>query len=118
MNLLSNATKFTRGGGNLMIAVRLVRSERDLPAAPSDLFYPAILVVVHDTGMGIHPDDQPLLFNRFYRSEEAARRQVAGTGLGLTIVKSLIELHGGHVWFKSELEQGSSFYFTIPVVEG
>jgi PAS domain S-box-containing protein len=118
-NLLSNAMKFTAQGGKLRVEARLI-DEHESPSIPmpTGVFLPSILVGVHDNGIGVASKEQPFLFRRFYRTEEAARNQVAGTGLGLTIVKSLVELHGGHVWFTSELEQGSSFYFTVPIVEG
>ena len=76
---------------------------------------PAVLVSVRDTGMGISEKDQGHLFTRFYRTQEATERQIAGTGLGLTIVKSFVELHGGQIWLESEVGRGSTFYFTIPL---
>ncbi len=118
-NLVGNASKYTPNGGEVTVEAHLVDNIDDLPSgAPGNIFLPAVLVGVHDTGMGIAPQDQSLLFTRFYRTEQASRRQIAGTGLGLTIVKSFVELHGGHVWVHSEIDNGSSFYFTIPLLGG
>jgi PAS domain S-box-containing protein len=117
-NLLSNASKYSPADSELIVEARLVREPEDFAAgAPPDIFVPAIQVAVHDRGMGIAPQDQKHLFTRFYRAEQAARRQIAGTGLGLAIAKSFIDLHNGHIWFQSRLGYGSSFYFSIPLVE-
>ena len=76
-----------------------------------------IEVYVRDTGMGIPPEDQPRLFERFYRVDKARSRELGGTGLGLAIVKHLVRTHGGEVRVESEMNQGSTFYFTLPVEE-
>jgi PAS domain S-box-containing protein len=118
-NLLSNASKYTPEGGNLLIKAQLINDRADLPPqAPAALALPAFLIGVHDNGMGIDPEDQAQVFNRFFRTEQATRQQIQGSGLGLTIVKSFVELHGGNIWLNSEVEQGTSVYFTIPLVEG
>jgi PAS domain S-box-containing protein len=118
-NLVENASKYTPGDGEITVEARLVESGDDLPAdAPANVLIPAVLISVHDTGIGISTQEQAQLFTRFYRTEAAANRQIEGTGLGLSIVKSFVELHGGQVWFQSQLEQGSSFYFTIPLLGG
>jgi signal transduction histidine kinase len=103
----------------LGIEARWVTDSEEMPPdAPPGVFIPAILIGVHDTGIGITPQDQARLFTRFFRTDQVAERQIAGTGLGLSIAKSFVELHGGHVWVQSVPEQGSSFYFTIPLMEG
>jgi signal transduction histidine kinase len=118
-NLVGNASKYTPNDGEITIEARLIDNPDDLAVgAPGNVFLPAVLVSVHDTGIGIAPQEQAHLFTRFYRTEQASRRQISGTGLGLTIVKSFVELHGGHVWVHSEIEHGSSFYFTIPLLGG
>jgi PAS domain S-box-containing protein len=118
-NLLANATKYTPPDGELGIEARWVTDSEEMPPdAPPGVFIPAILIGVHDTGIGITPQDQARLFTRFFRTDQVAERQIAGTGLGLSIAKSFVELHGGHVWVQSVPEQGSSFYFTIPLMEG
>ena len=72
---------------------------------------------VKDTGFGIAPEDQAKLFTQFFRSQNPAVREQRGTGLGLAITKSLIELQGGAIWVESELEKGSIFSFSMPVIE-
>lgn len=63
--------------------------------------------------MGIYPDDLPHVFERFWQTRKSERR---GAGLGLPIVKGLVEAHGGRIWAESTLGEGSTFYFTIPTV--
>ncbi|MEP7287110.1 MAG: ATP-binding protein [Chloroflexota bacterium] len=116
-NLLGNASKYTNSGGSITVEARMV-IDSPLPETSTVLLLPAILIGIHDTGIGIAPKDLSLLFTRFYRAEQVTLQQVAGTGLGLAIVKSFVELHGGQVWVQSELGLGSSFYFTIPLVGG
>ena len=72
-------------------------------------------VGVWDTGIGIAPEDQGKVFGEFAQVETALTRQYAGTGLGLTLVKRYVEQHGGQVWVESEVGQGSTFFFTLPV---
>jgi two-component system phosphate regulon sensor histidine kinase PhoR len=72
-------------------------------------------VFVRDTGAGIPPEDLPRLFERFYRVDKARSRELGGTGLGLAIVKHLVRAHGGEVRVESQLGQGSTFVFTLPV---
>ena len=65
--------------------------------------------------MGIPAEDQSRLFERFYRVDKARSRDLGGTGLGLAIVKHLVRAHGGDVWVESEIGQGATFFFTLPV---
>jgi PAS domain S-box-containing protein len=102
-NLLSNAIKYTPPGGQITIELE--------PAERSGF----LQVSVADTGVGIADEDQRRLFNRFFRGESAQRTEASGTGLGLYIARSLIQLHGGRVWFESEPDSGSTFYVTFPV---
>jgi GAF domain-containing protein/CheY-like chemotaxis protein len=103
-NLVSNAYKYTREGGRLAIA-----------ASSTDGF---LQVSVTDSGVGISKEDQKKLFTRFFRADNPMRDEVGGTGLGLAISKSFIELHGGEMWVESELNAGSTFSFTLPLLEG
>jgi signal transduction histidine kinase len=103
LNLLSNAIKFTPEGGRL-----------DVGAVPKDGF---VEVSVTDTGVGIAPEDQEAVFEEF-RQVGTADKKVEGTGLGLTLCRKFVELHGGRIWVKSELGVGSTFTFTIPVCRG
>ena len=99
-NLLDNAIKYTQAGGRVTVSAK----EKD-----GD-----IEVCVVDNGIGIAPEHLPRIFERFYRADKARSRELGGTGLGLSIVKHIVQAHGGRVWAESQLEKGSSFYFTIP----
>ena len=74
-------------------------------------------VSVSDTGVGIAPEDQEAVFEEF-RQVGTAQKKAEGTGLGLTLCRKFIELHGGRIWVKSQVGQGSTFTFTIPVRQG
>jgi len=76
-----------------------------------------VLCSVADTGVGITPQDQGRLFTKYFRADDPAVRSVPGTGLGLVITKSLVELHGGEIWVESEVNKGSTFSFTVPVAQ-
>ncbi|MBA2285241.1 MAG: hypothetical protein H0W02_07155 [Ktedonobacteraceae bacterium] len=102
-NLLSNAHKYTPQGGHLEIAVE----------TKGLLAYISVI----DTGIGLSEEEQSQLFTRFYRAQHASTRAVQGTGLGLTITRSLIELHGGELQVSSTPGVGSTFCFTLPVVK-
>ncbi len=100
-NLLSNALRYVpQQGGN--IVVRAVGQGQK------------VAVSVSDDGPGISDEDLPHLFERFWRGDQARRRTTGGTGLGLTITRSLVEAHGGRIWAKSVEGQGSAFTFTLP----
>jgi signal transduction histidine kinase len=73
-----------------------------------------VVCAVQDTGMGIAPQDQERIFERFYHIRHPENTRRPGTGLGLSIAHSIIELHGGHMWVESVPGQGSTFYFTLP----
>lgn len=102
LNLLDNAVKYTPEGGS--IKIRAFANEK------------MVQVEVSDTGIGIPEKDLPRIFERFYRVDKARSRELGGTGLGLSIAKHIVLTHGGQVWVKSELGQGSTFIFTIPQV--
>ncbi|MFO7773845.1 MAG: ATP-binding protein, partial [Dehalococcoidia bacterium] len=75
-------------------------------------------VRVSDSGEGIPVEDLPNIFERFYRVDRSRARATGGSGLGLTIAKRLVEAHGGTITVQSEVGKGSSFSFTVPVVNG
>jgi signal transduction histidine kinase len=100
LNLLSNAIKFTPEGGRI-----------DVRAAPADGL---VEVSVADTGIGIAPTDQDTVFEEF-RQVGTADKKAEGTGLGLTLSRKFIELHGGKIWVQSEVGRGSTFTFTLPL---
>jgi signal transduction histidine kinase len=77
-----------------------------------------VRVDVADTGIGIREEEQEKLFSQFFRSEDSAVRTQVGWGLGLSIVKMMVEAQGGQISFESQYGQGSTFRFTIPVAEG
>jgi two-component system phosphate regulon sensor histidine kinase PhoR len=101
LNLLDNAIKYTNEGGSVTLSAHLLEKE--------------ILVSVSDTGIGIPSEQLPRIFERFYRVDKGRSREMGGTGLGLSIVKNIIEKHGGKVWVESELNEGSTFFFTLPM---
>lgn len=102
LNLLENAVKFNREGGNITISA----SEKT----------PFVEVNVRDTGIGIPNESIPRVFERFYRVDKSRTSQTGGTGLGLSIVKHIIETHGGQVRCESTPGQGSDFSFTLKSV--
>ena len=103
LNLLSNAIKFTPEGWRIEVA-----------AVPKDGL---VEVSVSDTGVGIAPEDQEKVFEEF-RQVGTADKKAEGTGLGLTLCRKFIELHGGRIWVKSQIGVGSTFTFTIPLRMG
>jgi signal transduction histidine kinase len=100
-NLLGNAVKFSVR--DKRIGVRLLRKGGDA------------VFEVEDHGLGIGPDDLPFIFDKFYRSKDAAVAQTSGSGLGLTLVKSLVEAHGGRIEVRSRLGEGSVFSVFLPL---
>ncbi len=113
-NLVSNAHKYTPEGGDITVSAQMWSDGQN--GGGEDEF---VLCSVADTGIGMSPEDQERLFKtKYFRAENPAVRSVPGTGLGLVITKSLVELHGGEIWVESELGKGSTFSFTVPVVQG
>jgi signal transduction histidine kinase len=104
-NLVSNAIKFTPSGGTVRIVSKLVYDENGNRR---------LRLAVEDTGHGIAEEDFPRLFQRFVQLDGSLSREHAGTGLGLALVRELIELLDGYVGIESEVDQGSTFYFEIP----
>lgn len=100
-NLLSNAIKYTPDGGKIRFTI-----ERDGNN---------IRISVSDTGMGIPKGDEPKIFERFFRADNAKERDQQGVGLGLYISKAVIDLMHGKIWFTSQEHKGTTFYVTIPV---
>jgi len=76
-----------------------------------------IHVAIQENGIGIREEDKRRIFHQFFRSDDPKVREVTGTGLGLSITKNLVEMQGGKIWFESKVNQGTTFYFTIPVAE-
>ncbi|CAN5183322.1 hypothetical protein BH09GEM1_BH09GEM1_21090 [soil metagenome] len=107
-NLLGNAIDFTPRGGHVWVHATRV----DGPNGSE------CVVEVGDTGIGIDGEHHALIFREFAQVDSSASRQHHGTGLGLTIARKLVELHGGRIWLESELGTGSKFFFTIPYPDG
>jgi two-component system phosphate regulon sensor histidine kinase PhoR len=105
-NLLDNAVKYTPEGGRITAGLKPVAREDNTEW---------VEFFIRDTGMGIPAEEQSRLFERFYRVDKARSRELGGTGLGLAIVKHLVHAHGGAVRVESEIGQGSTFFFTLPV---
>ncbi len=101
LNLLSNAVKFTPEGGR--VSLKAVQTDG------------AVEISVNDTGIGIAPEDQEAVFQEFRQVGGDEARKQEGTGLGLTLAKKFVELHGGRIWVKSQVGKGSTFTFTLPV---
>ncbi len=110
INLVSNAHKYTPTSGE--IAIIAERSNEDGGVDPFGNF---IHLQVSDNGFGISEKDQQMIFQKFFRSEDDDVRVSTGTGLGLNITRSLVEMQGGKIWFESEYRKGTIFHLTIPV---
>ncbi|MSQ47329.1 MAG: response regulator [Deltaproteobacteria bacterium] len=103
MNLLSNAIKYSPAGGEVTVGARQEESE--------------VVFWVADHGIGIPPEWIPKLFQRFSRLDNPLTRHISGTGLGLALVKEIVDAHHGRVWVESEVGTGSTFFFSLPVAE-
>lgn len=101
VNLIHNAIKFTTPNGTITIGALVDKS--------------TVVFSVKDTGTGIPSDELDRIFERFYKGDRA--RSSGGTGLGLSICRHLVEAHGGKIWAESRLGEGSTFYFSIPVIK-
>ena len=102
-NLVSNASKYTLEKGTITIGIDPLPDEG------------VVRIAVQDNGIGIPVEDQANLFESFYRASNVYHTGASGTGLGLNIARSLVELHGGDIWFESESGVGSTFYFTLSI---
>ncbi len=100
LNLLSNAVKFTPEGGRIGVKAALADGGAEIS--------------VSDTGIGIAPKDQEAIFEEFRQVGSDEARKVEGTGLGLTLTKKFVEMHGGRIWVESDVGKGSTFRFTLP----
>ncbi len=104
-NLVANALRHTPKGGRVTIAAE---------AGPTGF----ITIRVRDTGSGIAPEDLPYVFERFWRADRSRARDSGGAGLGLAIARHLVEAHGGEIGVESQEGQGTTFWFTLPTVQG
>jgi two-component system sensor histidine kinase ChiS len=106
-NLLGNAIDFTAPGKRVWIRAWFERTDDGVDPGHH-------VIEVGDEGIGIAPEHQQLIFDEFAQVDSSASRQHHGTGLGLTIARRFVELHGGDIWLESEVGVGTRFYFTIP----
>ena len=109
-NLLSNAAKYSPNGGTITLRIRELTQPP--PKHPDGAY---IHVSVSDEGMGITAENLARVWDRFVRLDTSNTKSIGGTGLGLTIVRGLVELQGGRAWANSEINKGSTFHFTLPV---
>ncbi len=107
VNILGNAVKFTEAGRIEVLARRL-----DDPGAPVSGF---VLFSVHDTGLGIPPDQLEHIFEKFTQVDSSLTRRYGGTGLGLALTRQIVEKLGGRIWAESSIGVGSTFHFTFPI---
>jgi signal transduction histidine kinase len=112
VNLISNANKYTPEGGQITVGAEQSTNQWD-PDGAAEVMH----IWVKDNGIGINLDDQQKIFQKFFRSDDQKARESPGTGLGLNITRSLVEMMGGRIWFESEFRQGTTFHFTVPVAE-
>jgi signal transduction histidine kinase len=101
-NLIGNAIKFSPNGGR--VTTRLSRQ------------YDRVRVEISDTGIGIPSEKLDKIWDRFYQIDSTSTRRFAGTGLGLAIVKRIVEAHGGEITVESEVGEGTTFCFSLPLV--
>ena len=99
-NILENAIKYSPRGGLIVIRGEIRKN--------------SVLVYIADQGIGISPEDQSFLFERYFRVRSLTHLNIPGSGLGLPISKTIIEAHGGRIWVDSKLEEGTTVYFTLP----
>jgi signal transduction histidine kinase len=105
-NLITNAIKYSDADNEITVS------------AVPDLKNACLVVSVKDTGFGIPESEIPNLFKKFYRIKNDASRRISGTGLGLYIVKQMVEAHAGQIWVESKLHEGSKFSFSLPLAAG
>jgi signal transduction histidine kinase len=106
-NLISNALKFTPPGGEVTVSVAIAEGAMD-----------EVQVGVADNGIGISKEDQKRIFDRFYQLETLPSGKGEGFGLGLSIARHIVKAHDGKIWVESEPQQGSTFFFTLPIRRG
>lgn len=102
INLLSNAVKYTNGHGTIEVFIRQCENE-------------CVEIAIKDTGVGISEKQQKIIFNRFAQADSVSKKQYRSSGIGLTLVKSIIELHNGTIRVESELNKGSTFIIVLPI---
>jgi len=114
-NLITNAGKYAPENSTITLSTILIDSSDVLSAQFSDVTLPAVLVTIRDQGQGISTEDTEKIFLPFFRTESARKQKVEGAGLGLSVVRSLVEMHQGKIWVvASEIAGSGCFQFTLP----
>lgn len=101
-NLISNALKYTHEGSVILAVIQKGKE---------------LITSIEDSGLGIPEELKPKLFQKFYRGERSLTEETPGTGLGLYITKSFVELMHGRIWYESKVDRGSTFYFSLPIAQ-
>ena len=115
-NLLSNAVKFTPNGGEVCVSAQTCELDNAQFSDAENVQGRGIKISVSDTGIGLIPEDLDRIFNPFEQVEHSASRKFQGTGLGLSLTRQLVELHGSKIWVESKGEGlGSTFGFVLPI---
>jgi len=111
-NLVSNAHKYSQINGEISISAEVTENlwVKEGEAKVAHIW-------VQDNGVGISEEDQQMIFQKFFRSENPKIRESSGTGLGLNITQSLVKMQGGRIWFESDLQKGTTFHFTVPLAK-
>jgi len=104
-NVLDNAIKYTPPGGKITVTLDYLKKTKEIEFK------------IQDTGVGIPVDQRERVFSKFFRGANVMRMDTEGSGLGIFITKNIIEAHGGKIWFESEENKGTTFFFTLPVKE-
>lgn len=112
-NLLTNAVKYTPEGGTVSISVALHNVHQNGKGSKKD---DSIIIVVQDSGYGIPKSQQSKIFTKLFRADNVKEKDTEGTGLGLYIIKSIVDHSQGRIWFESEEDKGTTFYVTLPVI--
>jgi signal transduction histidine kinase len=112
INLLSNANKYTQETGQITLV-----AEKTNQVGEKYFDQPIAHIWVQDNGYGISEQDQKFIFQKFFRSEDQNIRAVSGTGLGLNITRSFVEMMGGSIWFESEIGKGTTFHVVVPFID-
>ncbi len=117
-NLIDNAIKFTPHGGKIRIGAEVSdggamgNGKHARGAKGKNRF---VRIMVSDNGEGIGDGEKKYIFDKFYQAKSSRGKNAKGSGLGLSISKRIVEAHGGSIWFTSTTEEGTSFYFTLPI---
>jgi len=112
-NLLANAFKYTPDGGDVRVSVSLRAAELRKEGDPAEVGH--VEIAVSDTGIGIPPESLERIFSRFYQVEDATARELGGSGIGLALVKELVDLHRGSISVESHVQKGSTFRILLPL---